>query len=105
MKSVTVPGILYALADPVRLAIVSALAEEDMGLSCVDMMNRTKTKLPKSTCSQHYQILREAGLITCERKGVELVSRLRRSELDKRFPGLLDSILKAHNPTKKRLTE
>lgn len=99
MKSITVPVILYALADPVRLAIVHALAHEEQGLSCVDMMSRTRAKLPKSTCSQHYQILREAGLITSERKGVELVSQLRRKELDKRFPGLLESILLSFEQT------
>jgi DNA-binding transcriptional ArsR family regulator len=102
MRNITVPGILHALADPVRLAIVGALAGEEKGLNCVEMMARTKAKLPKSTCSQHYQILREAGLITSERKGVELVSRLRRRELDQHFPGLLNAILKAHNPAKKR---
>jgi DNA-binding transcriptional ArsR family regulator len=90
------------LADPVRLGIVQALADEEEGVSCVDMMHRTRTRLPKSTCSQHYQILREAGLITSERKGVELVSRLRRKELNRRFPGLIDTILTAHQPTTKR---
>ncbi len=96
MKSVTVQGILYALSDPVRLAVVGELAKEAAGLNCVEMMARTTHDLPKSTCSQHYQILREAGLIISERHGVELVSRLRRKELDARFPGLLASVLKAH---------
>lgn len=95
MKSVTLPGILYALSDPVRLAVVSELAKKEAGLSCVEMMARTKHDLPKSTCSQHYQILRESGLIVSERHGVELVSRLRRKELDARFPGLLAAVLKA----------
>ena len=96
MSRVTLEGVLYALSDPVRLAIVEALARDKGGLSCVGMMIQAKLKLPKSTCSQHYQILREAGLIVSERKGVDLVSRLRRSELDQKFPGLLASILKAH---------
>jgi DNA-binding transcriptional ArsR family regulator len=52
--------------------------------------------MPKSTCSQHYRILREAGLIVSERRGVDLSSRVRAAELDGRFPGLLASILKSH---------
>ncbi len=48
MKSITVPVILYALADPVRLAIVHALAHESQELSCVDMMNRTTSPAPVS---------------------------------------------------------
>ncbi|HEY5894545.1 MAG TPA: hypothetical protein VIT91_15090 [Chthoniobacterales bacterium] len=52
--------------------------------------------MPKSTCSQHYQILRESGLIWSERRGVELASRPRTEELETRFPGLIKSILYAY---------
>ena len=58
--------------------------------------------LPKSTCSQHFQVLREAGLIRCERKGVELSSRLRLREIEGRFPGLLRSILRSYGKEKGR---
>jgi DNA-binding transcriptional ArsR family regulator len=96
IEHVTVAGILHALADPVRLAIVTELRRAEGGMNCTETMSRCKVALPKSTCSQHYQILREAGLIYCERKGVELSSRLRSDELAKRFPGLIDAILCAH---------
>lgn len=59
-------------------------------------MSRAKLKMPKSTCSQHYQILRESGLIWSERRGVELASRPRTDELETRFPGLIKSILYAY---------
>ncbi len=65
-------------------------------MNCVETMSSAKIVLPKSTCSQHFQILRNAGLIQCERKGVELTSRLRQREIERRFPGLLKSILKAY---------
>ncbi len=96
IESITVSGILHALADPVRLAIVSELLGAESGMNCVETMSRCKVTLPKSTCSQHFQILREAGLIRCERKGVELSSRLRCHELEARFPGLLGTILNAY---------
>ena len=102
IDSVDVVDILYALADPVRLAIVGELMEARDGLSCVETMSRVQLVLPKSTCSQHFQILREAGLIRCERRGVELSSRLRLREIEGRFPGLLRSILRSYGQEKGR---
>lgn len=80
-----------------RLSIVAELRKEEEGLNCVETTSRLQLKcaMPKSTCSQHYRILREAGVIYSERRGVELTSRVRRKELESRFPGLLDAILKA----------
>ena len=92
---VTLTGLLHALSDPVRLAIVAELRKTERGLNCVETREKLDLNMPKSTCSQHYRIMREAGLILCERRGVELTSTLRRRELETRFPGLLDAILKA----------
>jgi DNA-binding transcriptional ArsR family regulator len=96
IESVTVADILHALADPVRLAIVCELRAAESEMNCVETMSKAAVRLAKSTCSQHFQILREAGLIRCERKGVELSSRLRLGELETRFPGLLTAILNAY---------
>ncbi len=99
LETITVAAILHALADPVRAAIVRELRGSTTGMSCVETSQRLGLEMPKSTCSQHYRVLREAGLIMCEREGVELRSRLRLRELNARFPGLLDSILKAYRRT------
>jgi DNA-binding transcriptional ArsR family regulator len=96
IEDITVAGILHALADPHRLAIIGELLKAESGLNCTQTTGKLDVAMPKSTCSQHYRILREAGLIACERKGVEMTSRVRLRELDARFPGLLQSILKAH---------
>ena len=96
IESVSVAGILHALADPMRLGIINELLKSQCGMNCTETTGKLKSTLPKSTCSQHYRILREAGLIVSERKGVELSSRVRTQELEARFPGLLQSILKAH---------
>jgi DNA-binding transcriptional ArsR family regulator len=96
IEDITVAGILHALADPHRLAIIGELLKAESGLNCTQTTGKLDVTMPKSTCSQHYRILREAGLIACERKGVEMTSRVRLRELDSRFPGLLQSILKAH---------
>jgi DNA-binding transcriptional ArsR family regulator len=98
IDEVTVAGILHALSDPVRLGIVNKLLSNPAGMNCTETTQKLKLKLamPKSTCSQHYRILREAGLIVSERRGVDLSSRVRAAELEARFPGLLASILKSY---------
>jgi DNA-binding transcriptional ArsR family regulator len=96
IDDVTVAAVLHALSDPVRLAIVSKLLKSPAGLNCTETTSKLKLAMPKSTCSQHYRILRESGLILSERRGVDLSSRVRASELETRFPGLLASILKSY---------
>jgi DNA-binding transcriptional ArsR family regulator len=96
IDDVTVAAVLHALSDPVRLAIVSKLLKSPAGLNCTETTSKLKLTMPKSTCSQHYRILRESGLISSERRGVDLSSRVRASELEARFPGLLASILKSY---------
>jgi DNA-binding transcriptional ArsR family regulator len=95
-SAVTLAGLLFALADPVRLAIVRELVKSPAGLNCTEATARLGVPMPKSTCSQHYRILRESGLIASERRGTELVSRVRTQLLAERFPGLLESVFKAY---------
>src|SRR5579872_4394939 len=95
MSAVTVAGVLHALSDPVRLAIVRELLKSSSGMNCTETTGKLRVAMPKSTCSQHYRVLREAGLIHCERHGTELTSRARADELQLRFPGLLQSILRS----------
>lgn len=94
--AITLAGLLFALADPVRLAIVRELLRSPEGLNCTETTARLGVAMPKSTCSQHYRILRESGLIASERRGTELVSRVRAQLLAERFPGLLDSVFGAY---------
>lgn len=85
-------SVLYALADPTRLAIVLKLAAGNCPMNC---STAAPDKLPKSTQSHHYQVLREAGLIRSERRGTEVVNTLRCDEVEATFPGLLSAVLTA----------
>jgi DNA-binding transcriptional ArsR family regulator len=96
MRDVTVAAVLHALADPVRLGIVRELLKVRGGMNCTATAQKLKMPMPKSTCSQHYRILRESGLIASERRGVDLICSVRAAELQARFPGLLASILESH---------
>lgn len=89
---ITLQGVLYALADPVRLGIVRRLYEQgtlNCGQSCGD------DALPRATLSRHFDQLREAGLVRTERDGVQYLNVLRADEVEARFPGLLASVLQA----------
>ncbi len=90
IETVTVADILHALADPVRLAIVSELRDAESEMNCVETMSKVEVVLPKSTCSQHFQILREAGLIRCERQRSRAVEPPPSARARGTFPGPLD---------------
>lgn len=81
--------VLYALGDPVRLAIVRKLAEKGT-LSCGDVCHET----PRSTLTHHLRILRESGLIATTKAGQTHHNTLRSADLEQRFPGLLPGILR-----------
>ncbi|MGO9543365.1 MAG: ArsR/SmtB family transcription factor [Rhodomicrobium sp.] len=83
--------VLYALSDPVRLHIVRNLADKGE-LACFAAV--AGLDIAKSTQSHHYRILREAGLIAQRKEGVCFISSLRKPEIDARFPGLLDAVLR-----------
>ncbi|CAN5138653.1 helix-turn-helix domain-containing protein [soil metagenome] len=87
-RDLTLDAILHALSDPIRRKIVRKLMSSD-GLNCAGACDA----LPPSTISFHHNVLREAGIIRSEKKGVSVINRLRRDDLDSRFPGLIDSIL------------
>ena len=89
-------GILYALSDPVRVRIYAELAQAGNAMNCSAFVFNGTLKLPKSTLSQHFRILREAGLIRSERKGVELKNSTRCQELKKRFGPMVVGILRAY---------
>jgi len=96
IEDVTVEGILHALSDPVRVAIYADIVAQDCPQSCSNFLTVSDTSIPKSTLSQHFRILREAGLIRSERHGVVMHNVSRCAELEKRFPGLIRAIVTAH---------
>src|SRR3954464_3389434 len=97
IEDVTVEAIMHALSDPVRVAIFAHIAGASCPQTCSNFVNINAKSIPKSTLSQHFKALREAGLIRGERQGVEMHNTSRCAEIDKRFPGLIAAIVKAHN--------
>jgi DNA-binding transcriptional ArsR family regulator len=83
--------VLQALADPVRLEMVRQLAccGGTGELSC----GQIAVPVTKSTATHHLKTLSRAGVTAEREEGTRKYVRLRRPELDQRFPGLLDSVL------------
>lgn len=96
IEDVSVEGILHALSDPVRLAIFAQIVGTDCVQTCSKFLEVSERMIPKSTLSNHFNILREAGLIRSERHGVEMHNTSRCEELNRRFPGLLPGIVGAY---------
>ncbi|WP_371419812.1 ArsR/SmtB family transcription factor [Tardiphaga sp.] len=90
-KDITLAGVLSALADPIRLQIVRGLLQESGCLSCTAAS--PCPTIAKSTLSNHFRVLREAGLIQTSKKGVEHQNTVRAADIEARFPGLLMAIL------------
>jgi DNA-binding transcriptional ArsR family regulator len=96
VEDVTVEAILHALSDPFRVAIFLELEGSHVSQICADFLSISETPTNKSTVSRHLKVLREAGLVRGERRGVEMYNTSRCLEINNRFPGLLASIVAAH---------
>lgn len=89
LEEVELPDLLFALSDPTRLGIVSMLAD-----GAEHSSGELAGGIPKSTMSHHLKILREAGLTRTQPDGMRCRITLRRAEVEHRFPGMLDAILR-----------
>ena len=87
---IALKDVLHALSDPIRLGIVSQLAREGEA-SCAALDGGR----PKSSMSHHFRVLRASGVIRTRSEGVVHMNELRREDLDRRFPGLLDAVIAA----------
>jgi DNA-binding transcriptional ArsR family regulator len=87
---ISLPAVMAALSDPVRVEVVRCLAAAGEA-ACGSF----ELGIAKATRSHHFRVLREAGLTHTRAQGTHRMVSLRREELDERFPGLLDAVLAA----------
>jgi DNA-binding transcriptional ArsR family regulator len=89
---IELPMVLDCLGDPTRLAIVYHLARRDRvaaELRCGDF----NALSGKSNLAYHFAKLRESGVMQTRIVGTARLMKLRREDLDARFPGLLDAVI------------
>ncbi|AXK35520.1 transcriptional regulator [Streptomyces armeniacus] len=85
---ITLPRVLAALSDPIRLGVVRLLADgRERG------WGELRAPVAKSTLSHHMKVLRDAGLTRTRQEGTRCYVELRRADLDARFPDLMGTLL------------
>jgi DNA-binding transcriptional ArsR family regulator len=83
-------AVLHALSDPLRLRVVEMLADGgERSCGSFDL------PVVKSTCTHHFRVLREAGVVRQRIEGKAKLNQLRREDIETRFPGLLAAVLGA----------
>lgn len=84
---------LTILGHPIRLQILDMLAQREGQVCVCDLEGALPVKQP--TVSHHLKLLREAGLIDCERKGFWAYYFIKRENLvalRERILGALDTV-------------
>jgi DNA-binding transcriptional ArsR family regulator len=95
MDQVELVDVMRALADPTRLEILRVLADgEPHAKSAAEW----GFDVQKSTLSHHFKAMREAGLTRTLVDGRTHAIQLRRTELDARFPGLIEALVAGGRP-------
>ena len=86
-------AVLEALSDPTRLGIVIDLADlkTEWEARCGEFSHLGS----KTNLTYHFAKLRAAGVTHARAEGTSRFISLRREDLDARFPGLLDTVIKA----------
>jgi len=90
-EAMRLEAVLSALGDPVRLQIVRQLHEAGTPKAC----GTFGLPVGKSTASHHFKVLRESGLTERLIVDGQAHQRLRLDEVGERYPGLLDTVIKA----------
>ncbi len=79
-QSAQIAPLLKALADPVRLRLLSLVAAHADGEACVCDLNDA-FELSQPTISHHLKVLHEAGLLERTKRGVWVYYRVERRAL------------------------
>jgi DNA-binding transcriptional ArsR family regulator len=88
-------AVLQAVADPVRAEMVRQIDALSRGDGTGEAYcGALDLPVSASTGSHHFRVLREAGVIRQRDEGQRRYNTLRRDDLDARFPGLLDLVLR-----------
>lgn len=89
----SLPVVLGALQDPIRLEMVRRLSNSGAAMRCSALYE----VINKSTATHHFKILREAGVIERLVIDGQIHLRLRSADVDTALPGVLPSIVEAAN--------
>src|SRR5579862_1906564 len=90
VEQIQLGNVLAALGDDTRLAMVAHIVRSETGTAvCGSFLYLAS----KSNLTYHLSKLREAGIVRVVPQGTRKIISLRRDDLEKLFPGLLESII------------
>jgi DNA-binding transcriptional ArsR family regulator len=89
-EQITLEGVMEALSHPIRLRVLGELSDGSER-ACGNIVDGVS----KSTLTHHWRVLRDSGVINQRPSGRENLLSIRRDDLDARFPGLLDVVLRS----------
>ena len=84
--------LLKALAHPKRLEIVQLLRDQTLSVSEIQSM----LDLPQANLSQHLQLLRESGVLSCEKKGKQIFYKISHTSFIKACDLLREFLILKH---------
>src|SRR5580693_10164767 len=84
-------ALLKAIADPYRLTMLATLATAEDEVCVCDFTDALPLNQP--TVSHHLRILREAGLVTCDRRGTWVYYRLAADAME-RAAGAMNGVFR-----------
>jgi len=83
--------LLKAIADPYRMTMLATLATNDHEVCVCDFTDALPLNQP--TVSHHLRILRDAGLVTCDRRGTWVYYQLAADAIE-RVGGALNAVFR-----------
>ncbi|MBB2157980.1 helix-turn-helix transcriptional regulator [Gluconacetobacter sp. 1c LMG 22058] len=89
-SDVDLPTLMTAFTDPLRLRIIGIL-DRNGETPCAAIYH--EIGISKSGASHHFRVLRETGVLLSRTSGRDHYACLRREELEKAYPGILDAVL------------
>ncbi len=90
LKALLTPKLFKALSDPKRLSLLVRLAEEGEPRTVGEVAKGSGVHL--SVVSRHLAILREAGIIRCDKRGKEVWCAVETGAMVQLLRGLADAL-------------
>ena len=97
------PRLFRALSDPTRIAIMALLASERRPFRVSEVAECCPVDL--SVVSRHLSVLKDAGILSAEKRGKEVFYCMRHQDLSSSLRDLADAIDSCCPPVRKRNKE
>lgn len=92
-RPLVLTAVFKALCDPERLEVIRDLINDKVGAERHCSSFSSVASMSRTARAHHFKVLRESGLIEHVNKGNTALAKLRREEIEKAYPGLLEILI------------